>query len=1131
MLNDFGEFLFNEKKQLVNLTYESLPWFLLSILKKYKKISYVCNTDEELYDLSQKLQILVPEIKVLIFPFFDMPIFSNISPSTANRSERINTISELANNEIDTAIVLTTIKSILFKIIPKDFLINRFIRIDINDQNNPEQIKEILNEFSYSRVDTVRQKGEFAIRGGIIDFFSASNSLPIRIDTFSSEIDTLKMFDPVSQLSTKDISNFSIIPSSEIILNKSSIKNFRVKFRTMNIKNKDEYYNNISNRNPIPGVEQFIPLLYENLENFLNYISNFKIILKSNFKEILKVQYENIIEKYEISEQLFKDNYHIFLSSISEIVDLTSDCILINEIINLTENKKNKTFSSSLKYNLKINNNEGEMKFLDFIKKKKKNKIQVAVKNKNSEVRINNLLKILNKYLIDNGKVKSKISIIRLSLKSGFECFFDNSENLIVITDEDLFGKKIYKNTSENIDAENLISEISTLNEGDLIVHIENGIGRYLGLRNIPLHKVVHECIEIEYYNNDKLLIPVENLDLITRYGNKDTGISLDKLGLKNWQFRKSNIKNKIKIIAKELIKIAAERKLKKGRLMIGDSDLNEKFSSKFEYAETSDQLKVISDIETDLASGKPMDRLICGDVGYGKTEMSMRASFIAVSSGFQVAFLCPTTLLVKQHYQNFVQRFKGFNVTIKKISRFESPLEKKKITDELFDNKIDILIGTHSILNDNIKFNNLGLLIIDEEQNFGVEQKEKLKKIKSDVHVLTLTATPIPRTLQSSMVGIKDLSLIKTPPVDRLAIKTYITNYNKNIIKNAIINETERGGQVFYVSPRIKDLVLIKKKLENILPDLNYKIVHGQLNSSELNSAYELFFNKKIDVLISTSIIESGLDISNANTIIVEKPNLFGLSQLYQIRGRVGRSNRQSYAYLIVPEKESLSSNAFKRLDVISNLDKLGGGFSIASHDMDIRGSGNILGAEQSGHIKEVGIELYQKLVKEAIDETLNNETVNTEWSPQINLGIPVFIPETYITNLGIRLNIYRRISNAISIDDINKILNELRDRFGKIPKELFNLTKLIEIKNLCKKANVNKIDLGSKGFIISFRNREINGINKLLNLVNKNSKILRFMPNEKILYINNKNKEEKINDVINFLNILSEMQNEKNK
>ena len=440
-------------------------------------------------------------------------------------------------------------------------------------------------------------------------------------------------------------------------------------------------------------------------------------------------------------------------------------------------------------------------------------------------------------------------------------------------------------------------------------------------------------------------------------------------------------------------------------------------------------------------------------------------------------------------------------------------------------------MIGTHSILNDNIKFNNLGLLIIDEEQNFGVEQKEKLKKIKSDVHVLTLTATPIPRTLQSSMVGIKDLSLIKTPPVDRLAIKTYITNYNKNIIKNAIINETERGGQVFYVSPRIKDLVLIKKKLENILPDLNYKIVHGQLNSSELNSAYELFFNKKIDVLISTSIIESGLDISNANTIIVEKPNLFGLSQLYQIRGRVGRSNRQSYAYLIVPEKESLSSNAFKRLDVISNLDKLGGGFSIASHDMDIRGSGNILGAEQSGHIKEVGIELYQKLVKEAIDETLNNETVNTEWSPQINLGIPVFIPETYITNLGIRLNIYRRISNAISIDDINKILNELRDRFGKIPKELFNLTKLIEIKNLCKKANVNKIDLGSKGFIISFRNREINGINKLLNLVNKNSKILRFMPNEKILYINNKNKEEKINDVINFLNILSEMQNEKNK
>ncbi|MAJ02557.1 MAG: transcription-repair coupling factor, partial [Rickettsiales bacterium] len=668
------------------------------------------------------------------------------------------------------------------------------------------------------------------------------------------------------------------------------------------------------------------------------------------------------------------------------------------------------------------------------------------------------------------------------------------------------------------------------LNEGDLIVHHEHGIGKYIGLKNIPLYLNIHECVEIEYYNKDKLFIPVENLDLISRYGDKDNPVSLDKLGSSNWQLRKSVIKDKIKIIAHDLIQIAAERALKKGRIMVPDFDLYENFSSKFEYAETSDQIKAINDVEDDLSSGKPMDRLICGDVGFGKTEISMRAAFIAAMNDYQVIFLCPTTLLANQHYKSFISRFENFNINIKKITRFESRSEKTSIYENIENNSIKIIIGTHALFNHSINFNNLGLLIVDEEQSFGVEQKEKLKKIKSDIHVLTLTATPIPRTLQSSLLGIRDLSIIKTPPIDRLPIKTFLTIFNKTTIRNAILNEIERGGQVFYVSPKIKDLNRIKEKLSKILPKVSCEIVHGRLSGEQLNDIYSSFFENKIKILISTSIIESGLDVSNANTIIIEKPNYFGLSQIYQLRGRVGRSDVQSYAYLVLSDNQILSTEANKRLNVIANLDTLGGGFSLASHDMNIRGTGNLIGSEQSGHVREVGIELYQKLVKDAINETKSQSSVSNDWSPQINIGFSVYIPKEYIPDLQMRLNIYRRISFINSVSKIKEILLELKDRFGNVPEELINLTKLIEIKNLCRISNINKVDMGSKGFTISFRNNRFNNIQKLLNLVSKNSNLLKIRPDNKLLYLKKwTNIDDKINDIIKFLTILSKMQNEK--
>ena len=563
-----------------------------------------------------------------------------------------------------------------------------------------------------------------------------------------------------------------------------------------------------------------------------------------------------------------------------------------------------------------------------------------------------------------------------------------------------MFGKKKYFNTKKKVNAEKFFFEISNISEGDLVVHSEHGIGRFKGLKTIELHNQNHECIEVEYAGSDKLFIPIENLELISRYSSKDEEfINLDKLGSQNWQLRKANIKDKIKVIAHELINIAAKRAVKKGKVFFHNEDRFLTFSSKFDYAETSDQLNAVNDIVNDLESGRPMDRLICGDVGFGKTEVAMRAAYIVADNSFKVVMLCPTTLLVNQHYKNFLERFKDTDIEIIKISRIESQLQKKQIIEKLQTRKKLIVIGTHAVLNDDFEYENLGLLIVDEEQSFGVEQKEKIKKLRSEIHVLTLTATPIPRTLQFSILGIKDLSLITTPPINRISIKTFICKDEDDIIKNAIESEVSRNGQIFYVTPKIKFIDQIKSKIKKIFPKLNIGIVHGRLPNHELIETYNQFYSKEIDILVSTSIIESGLDVSNANTIIIEKPNFFGLSQLYQIRGRVGRSNTQSYAYLMIDNFKDLSEKAKKRLDAISKLDSLGAGFQLASHDLDIRGSGNILGSEQSGHIKEVGVELYQKLIKDAISEIKNEKLSENEWSPQINLGIPfLFLKNIYL-------------------------------------------------------------------------------------------------------------------------------------
>ncbi|NDG04569.1 MAG: transcription-repair coupling factor, partial [Alphaproteobacteria bacterium] len=585
------------------------------------------------------------------------------------------------------------------------------------------------------------------------------------------------------------------------------------------------------------------------------------------------------------------------------------------------------------------------------------------------------------------------------------------SANMTIITEQDMMGDRLARREKKKRASEAFQLELSTLAIGDLLVHAEHGIGRYDGLLALDVLGAPHDCIKLLYQGGDKLFVPVENMDLLSRYGSDTSEGALDKLGGAGWQQRKARVKKRLKDMADALMKVAAARAAQQGEVMDAPEGLYEEFSARFPYVETDDQARAIDAVRDDLSSGKPMDRLVCGDVGFGKTEVALRAAFIAAQAGMQVAVLVPTTLLARQHYQNFSKRFAGLPFKIAQLSRFISALDAKKIKADLQEGKIDVVIGTHALLTKDLSFKNLGLLIVDEEQHFGVKQKERLKELKNNVHILTLSATPIPRTLQLSLAGVRDLSLITTPPIDRLAVHSFVLPYDPMIIRQAIMREHFRGGQVFYVCPRIEDLEDMTKQLAELVPEVRIVMAHGRMPPAQLDDIMTAFDSAEFDVLLSTNIVESGLDIPNANTMIIHRADMFGLSQLYQLRGRVGRGKQRAYAYFTYAQ--TLNEMAQRRLEIIQTLDQLGAGFQLASHDMDLRGAGNLLGEEQSGHIREVGVELYQQMLEDAVNNAKQHgENIESDWTPQINLGLSVLIPEKYVADLNVRLALYRRAS-----------------------------------------------------------------------------------------------------------------------
>lgn len=714
---------------------------------------------------------------------------------------------------------------------------------------------------------------------------------------------------------------------------------------------------------------------------------------------------------------------------------------------------------------------------------------------------------------IDKLKI-GQIGLINVIIKNGFEC-----DDLIIITEQDLFGEKIIKTSKSNSNLEKILREQINLNIGDLVVHKDYGLGRFIGLETIEKYtnNVANDYLKIEYANAANLFVPIEDFDLITRYGEFNEDVVLDKLGLEKWTIKRNKVKEKLELIAKDLIKIASLRQLSKAPILIPNENEYKEFCARFEYTETDDQLKAINDVENDLQMGVPADRLICGDVGFGKTEVALRAAFIAAASeqnSVQVAIVVPTTLLCKQHYNLFKERFKYTGLNIGVMSRLSSASQNKKVKEELATGKIDIVIGTHALLSNSIKFKNLGLLIVDEEQRFGVKQKEKLKEISAGIHLLTLSATPIPRTLQMAMTGIRELSLITTPPVDRLNINTYVMNFDEIVLGEAIKREVNRSGKVMIVVPRIIDIPSVEVRLKNVLcntqktknktlqfyekqefPECKqnetidcYKTAHGQMLSSKLDAIINDFYDGKFKILIATTIVENGLDIPDANTIIIYKADRFGLSQLHQLRGRVGRGKKMAYAYLTTNQNEKITENAEKRLKAIKEIQDIGGGFAIASSDMDIRGSGNIVGEEQSGFIRETGVELYNQLLIEAVKKIKNSNgfsAVEYDFSPQVKLNISTSINKNYINDIILRLSYYRKLADIKTEEDRKNIIIELESRFGKVPQEIYNLLEITKIKNLCKECGITKLELNGENIDISFYNDKFKNPEYLIQLI----------------------------------------------
>ncbi len=1087
---------------------------------------FIASDDAAMRAVADAVPYFASELEILQFPAWDCLPYDRASPSLAITAQRMATLQALQQPPGAKQLLLTTIGAVIQRLVTPFRIRQTGERLVAGRSISRDRLAELLITNGYFRVDTVSDAGEFAIRGSIVDLVPAGSDYGLRLDFFGDEIESLRQFDPQTQRTIGPVDHFNILPAVEAMMDADSIRRFRTHYRDRfgTAATGDPLYQAISEGRRLSGMDHWLPLFEERMETLFDYIGGDALVIRdAATPAAAQTRFDAIADYYD-------NRLRAASTQPGSYRPLPPDMLY------LTAEETEQRFATAPAHLLTPFRQPESAQIIDFgieaardftPERAQKANIYAAVAAHLNALALQDKKTIIASYspgardrlkglLADHkapplveaeswqsalgASARGKAAMIVLAIDHGF-----TSRDVALISEQDMLGDRLVRRARRKKSADAFLAELAALSPGDLVVHMEHGIGRYEGLISITVGNSPHDCVALTYAGGDKLFVPVENIDILSRYGSDSEHASLDKLGGEAWQRRKSKLKERIRAIAHDLLNTAAQRALRAGTVIDVDPPAYARFVDRFPYEETDDQQRVIAEVLGDMASGKPMDRLVCGDVGFGKTEVAMRAAFAAAMAGYQVAIIAPTTLLARQHYSNFAERFGDLPLHLGRLSRLVPSAEAAATRDGLADGRVDIVIGTHAVLTKSLDFKRLGLVIVDEEQRFGVVHKERLKALKTDVHMLTLTATPIPRTLQMAMSGLRELSVIQTPPVDRLAVRTYVMPWDPVVLREALLREHYRGGQSFFVVPRISDLNAIEDYLREMVPEVKSITAHGQMSASMVEDRMSAFYEKRYDVLLSTTIVESGLDIPSANTLIIHHAQKFGMAQLYQLRGRVGRSKTRAYAYLTTPANQALTETAEKRLKVLGDLDSLGAGFQLASHDLDIRGAGNLVGDEQSGHIKEVGFELYQSMLEDAIiaakADAVGIARPRDAFSPQITIDAPIQIPDDYVPDLSVRMALYRRLNDMENDQEIDGLAAEIADRFGPIPAPTKNLLRLIEIKQNAIAAGVAKIEVGARGTLVSFHDDNPPNVPGLLAYAAKLGATAKLRPDSKLV------------------------------
>lgn len=1071
--------------------------------------------------LEQALSFFAPELDLLTFPDWETLPYDNFSPHQDIISERLLTLSRLPN--LTQGILITPATTLLQRLPPRNFLDATGFLISKGDKINLDEMRRRLEHAGYRYVSQVAEHGEFAVRGSILDLYPAGSEFPYRIDLFDQDVDSIRTFDPETQRSIDKIEKIDLLPAREFPLTEAAITRFRQNWREQFAGNPIQcpIYQDVSQGFCPAGIEYYLPLFFENTTTLLDYFPSNSLLLRiENVQNSMEQFWTEIQERYEqgrhdITRPLLPpQQLYLFVDELLGRFKTFSQIHLQKEAWAEGAGKFN--FDTLPPPNLTINNKSDQPFALleKFLAESSYANIVFCTESAGRREALLDLLQKIQLHPIAHStwqellKQKNPLNIIIAPLDQGI-CLPSN--HLAVIAESQLFGQQIMQQRERKprtVDSDAIVRNLVELNIGAPVVHIDHGVGRYLGLQTLQMGEQLSEFLTIEYANKNILYVPVSSLHLISRYSGLDPEHApLHHLGTEQWEKAKRKAAEQVRDVAAELLDVYAQRAARPGHAFLAPDEQYRAFAATFPFEETPDQEKAIENVLQDMQSEKSMDRLICGDVGFGKTEVAMRAAFVAVQNNKQVAILAPTTLLAQQHYQNFKDRFADWPIQIDVISRFRSAQEQKTILDKLQIGAVDILIGTHKLIQKDVKFKNLGLIIIDEEHRFGVQQKEKLKSLRAEVDILTLTATPIPRTLNMALSGLRELSIIATPPARRLSIKTFVREHNNALIREAVMRELLRGGQIYYLHNEVENIEKVGREITTLVPEARIAVAHGQMPERELERVMADFYHRRFNVLLCTTIIESGIDVPTANTIIIDRADKFGLAQLHQLRGRVGRSHHQAYAYLMTPPRKIITSDAVKRLDAISSLEDLGAGFLLATHDLEIRGAGELLGEEQSGNMQAIGFSLYMELLERAVNALKSGHVPSLDLSPshgtEIDLQIPALIPDDFLPDVHMRLIFYKRIASATDQENLNELQVEMIDRFGLLPETTKNLFRITELKLIAQKLGIQKIDGTATGGRIEFKDKPNIDPARIIALIQKQPNVYKLEGPKRLRFI----------------------------